>query len=325
LAQTLAHFHKANRSIKIDRKKEIVRWRVCAAEYKAFIKESQVFYRQYIRWLSEYGGIEILRQIAQNWRNGAANKPIVHPDEDTASVRVEVHDLATSLSHDCLLRLGDLSRWRYSARIDGDRGQPRDAVGYYELAEIIQPKSGAAQNQLAVLEAGDKHSFRALYHFYRSLAYEKPHDIASANLELEFKKISKLSDDELIRSCMPSDRNASIARLRTWFVRYMASSHSGTLLSQQNELESEIVGRIANGLGEDEAYDSTIERIILMSICAEWHARCQRGTSTTAYGISPSDFPQFPGLHLKTIGPTLPTCDSMFERYSHFCKALTPP
>ena len=284
MTRALTHVYKANRCIKIDRKKEIVRWRVCAAEYKAFIKESQVFYRQYIRWLSEYGRIEVLRLIAQNWRKGAIDKPTLSLGE----VPVEIHNLATSLSHDCLLRLGDLSRWRYSARVDGDRGQPRDAVGYYELAEIIRPESGAAQNQLAVLEAGDKHSFRALYHFYRSLAYETPHDIALANLELEFKKISKLSDDELIRSCMPADRNTSVARLRTWFVRFMATSHSGTLLSQQSELESEVIGRIANGLCEDEAYGSTIERIILMTVCAEWHARCRRRSLASADGTSPS-------------------------------------
>lgn len=263
----------ADSSSKIDKKKEAVRWRVRATEYKTFIKESQVFYRQYARWLAEHGGIADLHQIAQNWRRADLDEPI------TTDHHSDFHDLATSLSHDCLMRLGDLSRWRYSTRVDGERSQPRDAVGYYELAEIVLPTSGAAQNQLAVLAAGDKHSFRALYHFYRSLAYAQPHDLALSNLELEFKKIGKLSDEDVTRSCMPSDRNESIARLRTWFIRLLAGSHAGVLHSQQVELEDEVIGRITHGLSGGDAYDATIEKIIIISICAEWHARHQRGES----------------------------------------------
>jgi hypothetical protein len=134
-----------------------------------------------------------------------------------------------------------------------------------------------------VLAAGDKQSFRALYHFYRSLAYEQPHELGLQNLDLEFKKISKFSDEELIRSSMPSDRNQSIARLRTWFIRFLAGLHAGHAFPQQSELESEIISRISQGLSEGDAHNSTIEKIMLMGICAGWQARSQRGDLNDIY------------------------------------------
>lgn len=233
--------------------------------------------------MSEYGGIKVLHQIAQNWRKGTIDEDAIDPHDASVEHLVDIRDLATTISHDCLLRLGDLSRWRYSTRVDGERGQPRDAVGYYELAEIIRPESGAAQNQLAVLAAGDKHSFRALYHFYRSLAHEQPHELALQNLDLEFKKIRNFSDEELIRSSMPSDHNQSVARLRTWFIRFLAGLHTGAIFPQQDELESEIIGRISHGLSRGDAHNSTIERMILMGICAGWQARSQQGDFSDAY------------------------------------------
>lgn len=257
----------------INRKKEAVRWRTRTEEYKRFIKESQIAYRRYIRDLSNHGSIDFLRDIARSWKQEGANEAFASPLNVSPEHHTEFQKLVDISCHEGLMRLGDLSRWRYVERVDGDRRQPKDAIGYYELAEELIPESGAPQHQLAVLEAGDKHAFRAIYHFYRSLACKEPHPFAQKNLDLELKKVGMQSDEALIQSCMPSDSHLPIAQLRTWFIRFVAGCFPPVDLSLHDELEIEIVGRIVTGLKENDNYIPTIEKMLLISMSGERQAK----------------------------------------------------
>jgi len=257
----------------ISRKKEAVRWRTRTEEYKRFIKESQIAYRRYIRDLSNHGSVDFLRDIAQAWKQEGADEFFTSPPNDSPEHRAEFQKLVDNSCHEGLMRLGDLSRWRYVERVDGDRRQPKDAIGYYELAEELMPESGAPQHQLAVLEAGDKHAFRAIYHFYRSLACKEPHPFAQKNLDLELKKVGMQLDEALIQSCMPSDHNLSIAHLRTWFIRFVAGCYPPVDFSLHDELKVEIVSRIVAGLKENDSYIPTIEKMLLISMSGECQAK----------------------------------------------------
>ena len=79
--------------------------------------------------------------------------------------------------HATLIRLGDLSRYRETELVAKDRNWG-PAIGYYDLAMVIYPASGASHNQLAVIALADGNHLRATYHLYRALSAHEPHPSA---------------------------------------------------------------------------------------------------------------------------------------------------
>ena len=178
-----------------------------------------------------------------------------------------------------MIRLGDLSRYRETELVKKERNWG-PAIGYYDLAGAIRPTSGASHNQLAVIAIADGNHLRSTYHLYRALAVEDPHVTAKGNLEIGFKKIIAAHEKgELINHSPSKDPSESGKALVGWFMLLQAQCYKGIDFPGHDELENEVLSQLAIDLKE-RSLESTLQKIILVNIAAEYYAGVQlRGQS----------------------------------------------
>lgn len=173
--------------------------------------------------------------------------------------------------HATLIRLGDLSRYRETELVSKERNWG-PAIGYYDLATLIYPASGASHNQLAVIALADGNHLRATYHLYRALTAKEAHPSAKGNLEIEFKKVMNAwTKRELIR---PEDAGIPGRSLAPWFVYLHAQCYKGIDFSEHDELENEVISQLAVDLKE-RSLEGTLQKFCLINIAAEDFARAQ--------------------------------------------------
>lgn len=171
--------------------------------------------------------------------------------------------------HATLIRLGDLSRYRETELVSKDRNWG-PAIGYYDLAMVIYPASGASHNQLAVIALADANHLRTTYHLYRALSAHEPHPTAKNNLEIEFRKVMNAwAKRELIH---PEDAGIPGRALVPWFVYLHAQCYKGTDFPEHDELESEVLSQLAVDLKEH-SLEGTLQKFCLINIAAEDLAR----------------------------------------------------
>ncbi|KAJ5836845.1 DNA/RNA-binding domain E.t1.c1-type [Penicillium robsamsonii] len=245
-------------------KKKPVERRKLERHYLDFIKSSQRFYRGYIQHLSSrFGGIVELERVARkfNFENLSGQPPIKPPND--------LRRLILQSCHATLIRLGDLSRYRESELVSKDRNWG-PAIGYYDLASVINPASGASQNQLAIIALADGNHLRATYHLYRALSAQEPHPTAKGNLEIELRKImSAWAKRELIR---PEDAGIPGRALTPWFLYLHAKCYKGTDFPEHDELESEVLSQLAVEIRE-RSLEGTLQKFCLINIAAEDFAK----------------------------------------------------
>ncbi|KAI9883026.1 MAG: 60S ribosomal protein L2A [Watsoniomyces obsoletus] len=275
-----------------DAKRKVVEKRKLMKRYLEFIKSSQRFYRGYIQRLaSQFGGIPELERVAHQFK--LENRRTHQRKEGSEQLRRQV----LVSCHQTLIRLGDLSRYRETELTVKDRNWG-PAVGYYELACVILPASGAAHNQLAVIGLVDGNHLRATYHLYRAIAAEEPHPTAKGNLEIEFKKIVGAWRKGELFSASGRDGNSSKA-LSAWFVLLHARCYNGEIFSGHEELEGEVLGRLGVEV-KGPLSEQTLVRFILINIAAEYFAGIrvkEQSDSTECYQA----FFFFLRLNLKTF------------------------
>lgn len=173
--------------------------------------------------------------------------------------------------HQTLVRLGDLSRWRETESVTKDRNWG-PAIGYYNLAGVIHPTSGASHNQMAVIALLDVNHLSATYHLYRALAVEEPHPSAKGNLEKEFKKIEEAwSKGKLIKTDPVRNSQEPGKALVGWFMRLHARCYKGLDFPEHEELESEVLSQLAVDLKE-RSFESTLSKFVMINIAAEFFA-----------------------------------------------------
>ena len=197
-------------------------------------------------------------------------------DEPTQVLGTLAHCILLSC-HQTLVRLGDLSRWRETQTVAKDRNWG-PAIGYYSLAGLIHPSSGASHNQLAVIALVDANHLSATYHLYRALAVEEPHPTAKGNLEIEFRKIEEAwSKGELIKTDPVRNSQEPGKALMGWFMRLHARCYKGLDFSEHEELESEVLSQLVVDLKE-RSFESTLNKFVTINIAAEFFARvrCKR-------------------------------------------------
>lgn len=183
----------------------------------------------------------------------------------------DLHRRILQSCHATLIRLGDLSRYRETELVTKDRNWG-PAIGYYDLASVIYPISGASHNQLAVIALADGNHFRATYHLYRALSTQNPHPSAKGNLEIEFKKVMNLwTKRELIR---PEDAGIPGRALSPWFVYLHAKCYKGNDFPEHDELESEVMSQLAVEIRE-RSLEGTLQKFCLVNIAAEDFARAR--------------------------------------------------
>ncbi|KAF4764557.1 hypothetical protein N7455_010998 [Penicillium solitum] len=245
-------------------KKKPVERRKLERHYLDFIKSSQRFYRGYIQHLSSrFGGIVELERVARKFNfENLSGQPPIKPSND-------LRKLILQSCHATLIRLGDLSRYRESELVSKDRNWG-PAIGYYDLASVINSASGASQNQLAIIALADGNHLRATYHLYRALSAQEPHPTAKGNLEIELRKImSAWAKRELIR---PEDAGIPGRALTPWFLYLHAKCYKGTDFPEHDELESEVLSQLAVEIRE-RSLEGTLQKFCLINIAAEDFAK----------------------------------------------------
>ncbi|PWY85745.1 hypothetical protein BO94DRAFT_467471 [Aspergillus sclerotioniger CBS 115572] len=264
------------------KKKKPVEKRKLEKHYLEFIKSSQRFYRAYIQQLSShFGGIPELEKVARKFNsdNLSAEPPI----QASESLR----RLVLLSCHATLIRLGDLSRYRETELVSKNRNWG-PAIGYYDLATLIHPASGAPHNQLAVIALADGNHLRATYHLYRALGAQEPHPSAKGNLEIEFRKVmTAWTKRELIR---PED--------------------AGIDFPEHDELESEVLNQLAVDLKE-RSLEGTLQKFCLINIAAEDFSR----TRTTEEN-APNARLFFQRINVKTFFTLLQILLAEVERFA---------
>ena len=105
----------------------------------------------------------------------------------------KIKSLVFSAVQSCLIKLGDISRYRALTPARTKSPERKldygPAYGYYVLAQSLHPENGAPANQLAVLSTYSKDFLASTYYFYRALACDEPFPTAENNLALGFKKV----------------------------------------------------------------------------------------------------------------------------------------
>lgn len=188
---------------------------------------------------------------------------------------------------------------------DRDWGPAR---GYYDLASVIYPASGASHNQLAVIALADGDHFRATYHLYRALAAQEPHPSAKGNLEIEFRKVmSAWTKKELIR---PEDAGIPGRALAPWFVYLHAQCYKGKDFPEHDELESEVMSQLAVEIRE-RLLETTLHKLCVVNIAAEDFARAHspKESDSKAPGF-------FQRINVKTFFTLLQILLVELERYA---------
>lgn len=189
-------------------------------------------------------------------------------ETQTVDARQQVTPLIKALieksCHAALLRLGDLSRYRNDLRTKNRSWEP--ALGYYTLAGDLCPQLGSSHNQMAVVALADANHLDAIYHLYRAIAVEHPHPLAEGNLEIDFKKITTAWEKS------PSGTSGNNeATLILWFIRLHARFYAGAKFSGHDELENEVLSRVARLLKE-QALGETFSKLVIINIAAEYSA-----------------------------------------------------
>lgn len=119
---------------------------------------------------------------------------------------------------------------------------------------------------MAVIALADVNHLDAVYHLYRAIAVEQPHSLAEGNLEIEFKKITTAWEKSLSNT---SGNNE--ATLILWFVRLHARFYTGAKFPGHDELENEVLSRVARLLKE-QAFEETFLKLVIVNIAAEYFA-----------------------------------------------------
>jgi hypothetical protein len=243
--------------------------------YLDFIKKSQVFYREYIYILSSSSvGIVELEAIAQ-MRNTMKDKNNSFGESQPLRIAPEQRDIVLKSAHQCLIYLGDLSRWRASEQLD-KVPEFGPAIGYYALAATLMPSSGMGHHQQAVVELEQRHHLYAIYHLYRALVVANPHPNAASNLHAEFKKTNAAWDKgELIQKGPPNDPEAPKRALVGWFVRLHSICYKGETFAGFEELEREVLGQLSTGVKQrllDDKYEKLLRKMVIVNLAAQYWA-----------------------------------------------------
>ncbi|KAI9374907.1 hypothetical protein BJX61DRAFT_224970 [Aspergillus egyptiacus] len=284
------------------KKKKPVERRKLEKHYLEFIKASQRFYRGYIQQLaSRFGGIPELEKVSRKFNFD--NLSAVPPTEPFGPLRKNI----LLSCHATLIRLGDLSRYRETELVTKDRNWG-PAIGYYDLATLIYPASGASHNQLAVIALADGNHLRATYHLYRALSAREPHPTANRNLEIEFKKVTSLwAKRELIR---PEDAGIPGRALAPWFVYLHAQCYKGADFPEHDELESEVISQLAVDLKE-RSLEGTLQKFCLVNIAAEDFSRARSDEDSVSNARL-----FFQRINVKTFFTLLQVLSAEVERFA---------
>jgi protein SMG7 len=166
--------------------------------YTRFLKDTTSFYRSLIqRLVSHFNVVELHPIVAQFQLPGYFRMELTLisvdiPADGPKFQSKKIKSLVFTAVQTCLIKLGDISRYR---ALNPQRPKPGakpdygPAYGYYVLAQTLLPENGSPANQLAVLSTYSKDLLSSTYYFYRALACDEPFLMADRNLNVAFRKV----------------------------------------------------------------------------------------------------------------------------------------
>ncbi|KAI0393677.1 hypothetical protein F5Y17DRAFT_466756 [Xylariaceae sp. FL0594] len=241
---------------RLNTPKQAVQKRKLDKLYRAFLKTSEKFYVVYIQQLHHRFSIPELQQLAYGVE--------IQPDEEDrkdALPAAPLRGLALKSCQTTLVRLGDLARYQCQASDKVSKAIFDRAVGYYDMANVLNPDDGSAHHQLAILhQALDQH-FDIVYHFCRAISISVPHPLALQNLKQEFKHPEGASQ---AKHRAAKDHSEAMA---AWFVRLHAYYFHGKQFSAQVELEDEVLHRVELAL-KAEGSETVLLKMTLINMAA---------------------------------------------------------
>ncbi|CAH1130775.1 unnamed protein product [Ceutorhynchus assimilis] len=114
---------------------------------------------------------------------------ILEPENNAEqSVSLELEEWAKQSIHQCLIYLGDLSRYKFELK---PNNEPVMAARYYLQAVSFKPDYGMPHNQMGTLAMNQNYFLEAVYHYLRCLACKFPFEGTANNLQSLFEKNSK--------------------------------------------------------------------------------------------------------------------------------------
>lgn len=272
-----------------DGKKKHVERRKAEKLYLEFVKSSMRFYRGYIQRLaSHFRDVPEVLEVARKFgldskfsAMGGAFHSIILVDlsaDPTQSVDAFLKTQITRSCYSSLVQLGDLSRYRETELQTKERNWG-PAKGYYDLAITLDPTSGVAYNQLAVIALADQDHLRAVYYLYRAIMVFNPAPLAPKNLELEFKKIRTRASQGVPISASNTKGESDLSDS---FILYHSRCADNAFAGSDDQ-QNEIFQRLADDLRE-KPLDSRVRKFCLINIAAE-HAMGRSIRSTVSFPL----------------------------------------
>ncbi|EXJ72314.1 uncharacterized protein A1O5_04818 [Cladophialophora psammophila CBS 110553] len=252
--QYLANFREG------EGKKKVVERRKVEKLYLEFIKSSQRFYREYIQRLaSNFKDVSEILEIAQGMKLDTLSAD--PPQTVDAALMKQLIDSCYS----ALVQLGDLSRYR-ETELQTNRRNWGPAVGYYNKAVALNPTSGRAYNQLAVVARADDDHLRAVYYLYRAICLEHPAPQAQGNLDIEFKRLMQKSN----QGKPISNAELLVEGSRELYGRFLIfhASCLGKDLSSQKDQQIEILRLLEEEIRQ-RSEATVLRKFALVNIAAE--------------------------------------------------------
>ncbi|TPX09007.1 uncharacterized protein E0L32_009586 [Thyridium curvatum] len=245
--------------------------------HSAHLHTAQYFYRGYIQRLSSRYELPVLQRLL---RSMGAEPIAVNEAEDAQSAHLET-EVRLSF-YETLLHLGDLARYRNQVRTK--RSSLDTARRYYSLAQDLVPSRGDAHHQMAVLYIKEENrDFEIIYHFYRALAVEHPHQNALDNLK---QAVGKAVSQNQRGGYAALDPQRMFAQ---WFSRLHARFFLGEVFTGQDELEKEVLHRFEILL-RSPANSDLLQQAVLVNISAYYVAVQKTRENWTLNGSRSSQF-----------------------------------
>ncbi|KAL2753322.1 hypothetical protein ACRALDRAFT_2029186 [Sodiomyces alcalophilus JCM 7366] len=244
--------------------------------YLEFLKVSQRFYEGFIQRLATIYDVPELRLASK--RIDSKELAEKNPVRDVPETARQLLVLSCSMT---LIHIGDLVRYRCQAR-HHKKPNYRSALTYYSLAHDLNPSSGHAHHQMAIVYLDEKKHFEIVYHFFMSLAVARPHPRALQNLESELKSLISSSgapNSASRRSGPPNTHDPFM----NWFVRLHAFFYQGEKFSQQGELENEVLHRLDMSVRAADT-EAMLMKMVLVNMAAYYVAK----TRVSAQGTGPA-------------------------------------
>lgn len=248
-----------------EQRRFVVEKQRLAKRYADWIKRSKYFYKMYIQQLNITFDVPAFQQIAHKLDSRGDQAP---QGNGKAQMTPDLFDRVTKAIHSSLIHLGDLSRYRNEV-VTGEKNWV-GAICYYEMAGELIPSDGTSFHQMAVVALANEDHLDTVYCLYRALVVENPHARATANLELEYRKLARMwAKEETIGSEHHSPAETAAV---TWLLKLHAMLYKNEPFTGHDHMETELIYQTTNLIKDRTIGHDVLHKFALINLAAEFCA-----------------------------------------------------